>query len=439
MIATTAIPAPAEAASDMGPNYGSDWLRQQRRQAAETFHKIGFPAVTHEDWRLTNVAALHNVNFRRPDHGNRPTPAQLAGLSMKALGAQEMVFVNGNFAPELSNLAGKVEVLTLRNALGKHADRVQLFLGRELPPDSNGFSAMNLAGFADGSFIYLPAEQGNAGLVHLLWVTSGHDYPVVVQPRNLVLIGANTHATIVQSYASFSTSPTLCNTALEMVVGKGARVELITWQRENNHASHIANDAIDLHERATVQSLVINTGGQLVRNNLTVRLSEPFAEAILNGLTLASGDQHIDNHTLLDHLRENCPSHELYKYLLGGKAGGVFRGKILVRPNAQKTDSKQTSKTILLSDDAVMNSQPQLEIYADDVKCTHGSTTGPLDDEQLFYLQSRGVPAVEAGALLTYAFARDVLLRIWHTGMREYLEEVISGELHRLHLDQTKS
>ena len=439
MIATTVIPAPIGTVPETGPDYGLDWLRQRRGQAAATFDKIGWPSVTHEDWRLTNVAALRAMNFQRPDRRHMPTAEQFAGLSLKSLGAQEIVFVDGQFTPELSSLTGAVELLPFREALDKHADRMQAFLGRQLLPESNGFSAMNLAGFTDGAFIYLPAAQDHSGLVHVLWVTGNHDNPVVVQPRNLLLVGANARATIVQSYASFSRSPALCNTALEMIVGQGARVELITWQRESDNAFHIANDVMDLHEHSTVQSLVVHAGGHLVRNNLTVRLTEPGAEAILNGLTFAAGKQHIDNHTLLDHLRENCPSHELYKYLLGGEASGVFRGKILVRPNAQKTDSKQTSKTILLSEEAVMNSQPQLEIYADDVKCTHGSTTGPLDDEQLFYLRSRGVPAVEARALLTYAFARDVLLRIWHDGMREYMEKFIAGELHRLHLDQAKT
>ena len=439
MTATTTSPDNTGICSSMGPSYGMPWLQQRRSEAAEVFERIGLPPVTHEDWRLTNTAQIAKSNFSTPDTGGALTPEQLGGLCLKKLGAQQMVFVDGKFSPEFSSHGGKVEVLTIRQGMEKHGDRVQRFLAREMPAQANGFSAMNLAAFEDGAFIYLPPDQGEMGLVHLLWITSSHDQPVVVHPRNLLIIGSNTHITLVQSYAGFSSQPTLCNAVTEMVVGKGAKVELIKLQRESDAAFHIANEAIHMHEQAQVQSLVVNTGGHLVRNNMTVHLAEPFAQATLNGLTLASGDQHIDNHTMLDHARENCPSHELYKHLLGGRAGAVFRGKILVRPDAQKTDSKQTSKTILLSDDAVMNSQPQLEIYADDVKCTHGSTTGPLDDEQLFYLRSRGVAAADAGALLTYAFARDVLLRIWHTGMREYLEDFVAAELHRLHLDQAES
>jgi Fe-S cluster assembly protein SufD len=183
----------------------------------------------------------------------------------------------------------------------------------------------------------------------------------------------------------------------------------------------------------------MSTGALLVRNNLAVHLAEPFGEATLNGLTISSGHQKVDNHTTLDHAAENCPSHELYKSLLGGSSGGVFRGKILVRPGAQKTDSKQTSRTMLLSDDAVMNSQPQLEIYANDVKCTHGSTTGPIDEEQLFYLQSRGVTAAQARSLLTYAFAGDVLNRIIHPVVREFVSAYTSECLHRLHIDAVGS
>ena len=439
MIATTTSPDKPKAHSVMGSHYGAPWLQQRRSEAAETFDNIGLPPVTHEDWRLTNTAQIAKINFSTPGDGTELNAEQLGGLCLKKLGAQQMVFVDGKFSSELSSQGGAVEVLTLRQAMEKHSDRVERFLGREMPAQANGFSAMNLARFEDGAFIYLPPDRGEMGLVHLLWITTGHNQPVVVHPRNLLIIGSNNHITIVQSYASFSSQPTLCNAALEMVVGKGAKVELIKLQRESDTAFHIANEAILVHEHAAVQSLVVNTGGHTVRNNMTVHLAEPFAHATLNGLTLATGNQHIDNHTMLDHARENCPSHELYKNLLGGHASAVFRGKILVRPDAQKTDSKQTSKTILLSDDAVMNSQPQLEIYADDVKCTHGSTTGPLDDEQLFYLRSRGVAAADAGALLTYAFARDVLLRIWHTGIREYLEQFVAAELHRLHLDQAKS
>ena len=439
MTATTTSPEFTRTHAAMGPSYGAPWLQQRRAEAAEVFDRLGLPPVTHEDWRLTNTAQIAKIDFNAPGNIRALTREQLGGLCLKKLGAQQIVFVDGKFSPEFSSPGGKVEVLTLRQGIEKHGDRVQRFLGREMPAQANGFSAMNLAGFEDGAFIYLPPDQGEMGLVHLLWVTSAHDQPVVVHPRNLLIIGSNTQITLVQSYAGFSSQPTLCNAVTEMVIGKGAKVELIKLQRENESAFHVANEAIHVHEHADVQSLVVNTGGHLVRNNMTVHLAEPFAQATLNGLTMAAGNQHIDNHTMLDHARENCPSHELYKHLLGGRAGAVFRGKILVRPDAQKTDSKQTSKTILLSDDAVMNSQPQLEIYADDVKCTHGSTTGPLDDEQLFYLRSRGVAAADAGALLTYAFARDVLLKIWHTGMREYLEEFVAAELHRLHLDQAES
>ncbi len=438
MIATTTGPQSAKPVPVTGQYYGADWLHDMRQRAAETFDALGLPPVTHEEWRLTNTAPIAKINFTVPSGGSTLTPDHIKGLCLKKLGAQQMVFVDGRFAPELSGVDGKVEVLTLRQAMHNHGDRVQRFLSGAMPAEANGFSAMNLAGFEDGAFIYIPPDQGELGLVHLLWVTSRHDHPVMVHPRNLLIIGSNNRATIVQSYAGFSSHSTLCNTVLEMDVGQNAKVELIKLQRESPAAFHIANEAIHLHEHAAMQSLVVNTGGHLVRNNMKVLLAEPFAEATLNGLTLATGDQHIDNHTMLDHARENCPSHEMYKNLLGGHASAVFRGKILVRPDAQKTDSKQTSKTILLSDDAVMNSQPQLEIYADDVKCTHGSTTGPLDEEQLFYLRSRGVAAADAGALLTYAFARDVLLRIWHTGMREYLEEFVAAELHRLHLDQAQ-
>ncbi len=421
-----------------GPNHKAAWLGDIRQSARQHFQRIGLPTTRHEDWRLTNVAPIGKIRFGNPVSPQTATQKDaIRDWSLTSISTHELVFINGEYSPTLSTIGDSAaRVTTLAEAVNEPFWRDSVF-AHEALPQSNGFVALNTAGFTDGAFIQIPADLIIESPIHLLFITTAAAQPTLVQPRICVHVGTRSQVTLVQTYAGTGNQPHLTNAVLELAAETESKTEIIKLQREVDSAYHIAHDVIRLAAKATLQTLSFNTGGAVVRNNLQVRLDGPFAEATLNGITMITGHQHVDNQTLLDHARENCPSHELYKHLLGGQASGVFRGKILVRPDSQKTDSKQTSKTILLSDDAVMDSQPQLEIYADDVKCTHGSTTGPLDDEQLFYLRSRGVNAAQARALLTYAFAGDVLGRVWHPEIKTYLEELVAAELHRLHLDQT--
>ncbi len=427
----------------IGPDYGSRWLADFHQAAAAAFDRIGYPDADDEQWRFINLSPIRKTTFHPAVEPGHVPPQELAKLSLADRGFYELVFVDGMFSPAHSHtgdLADKIELCRFKDAAGKDAQRISPYLGQELSALSNGFAALNSAGFADGLFLNVPAGVAVGRPIHILWLTTRHSRPVVVFPRLSVNACDHAQATVLQTFASLdSDQPVLTNAAVEVVSGRESQLELITVEREASHAFHVTNQAVRVHTGARLQTLTFNSGALLVRNNLHVQLAEPFAQATINGLTISSGHQHVDNHTTLDHARENCPSHELYKSLLAGNAGGVFRGKILVRPDAQKTDSKQTSKTMLLSDDAVMNSQPQLEIYANDVKCTHGSTTGPIDDEQLFYLRSRGVSAVKARSLLTYAFAGDVLNRVLNPVTREFLSELTSDCLHRMHIDAVGS
>ncbi len=427
----------------IGPHHGHKWLEEFHHAGAAAFEKIGWPSTDDEQWRYINITPITQTSFRPAAGPGSADRGELAGVSLAGRGFYELVFVDGHFSPELSeigDLARLIEFQCFHDASGDRTDRIRRYLGHELPAMSNGFAALNTAGFSDGIFLYLLAGVAVQKPIHILWFTTRHARPTVVFPRCLISAGSGSQATIIQSFASLeSDHPPLTNAATEVICGRDSRLELIKLEREAPHAFHVANEAVHVHAGAKFQSLTFNAGALLVRNNMTVYLAEPFGEATLNGLTISSGNQHVDNHTMLDHAAENCPSHELYKSLLAGNAAGVFRGRILVRPDAQKTDSKQTSKTMLLSDDAVMNSQPQLEIYANDVKCTHGSTTGPIDEEQLFYLQSRGVSAARARSLLTYAFAGDVLNRIIHPEVREYISTLTSECLHRMHIESVES
>jgi Fe-S cluster assembly protein SufD len=427
----------------IGPDYGSQWLADFRRAAVAHFDRIGYPSADDEQWRFINLASITQTAFQPVAEPGHIAPQDMAKYSLAGRGCHELTFIDGVFAPAQSHflgLDGLIEFHSIKNAAGGHSERVSRYLGHELPTMSNGFAALNAAGFADGMFLYLPAGVVVDKPIHILWITSRHKRPTVVFPRLLISGCSQSRATVMQTFASLdSDHPVLTNAATEAICGRDSQLELITIEREASHAFHITNQAAHVHAGANVQTLAFNTGALLVRNNLSVHLAEPFAQATINGLVISSGNQRVDNHTLLDHARENCPSHELYKSLLAGNAAGVFRGKILVRPDAQKTDSKQTSKTMLLSDDAVMNSQPQLEIYANDVKCTHGSTTGPIDEEQLFYLRSRGVSEVQARSLLTYAFAGDVLNRVMSPVAREILSQLTADCLRQLHIDAVGS
>jgi Fe-S cluster assembly protein SufD len=336
------------------------------------------------------------------------------------------VFVNGFFAPELSALPAPpagVAVGGLARALETSSEAVEAHLGRHARFEDNPFAALNTAFFRDGAFIALPR---NAVLEEPVWLVflalAAGGAPAVCYPRNLVVAGRASQATLVEVYAGLGEEAYFTNAVTEIVAEDGAVLDHYKLQQEGPAGFHFADTQVRLGRAGNFASHFVGLGGRWVRNEVRALLDAEGGECTLNGLYLAGGTQHMDNHTVIDHAKPRCASHELYKGILEGKARGVFNGKIYVRQDAQKTDAKQTNQTLLLSDDATINTKPQLEIYADDVKCTHGATVGQLDAEALFYLRSRGVGAEEARALLTYAFANDILGRIKVEPLRERLE-----------------
>jgi Fe-S cluster assembly protein SufD len=287
---------------------------------------------------------------------------------------------------------------------------------------------LNTAFLKDGAFIYIPDGVNLEESVHLLFVATGAE-PFLISPRNLVVIGKGSQTSIVESYVSLTDSQYLTNAVTEAAVGDGAVLEHDKLQDESIKAFHVAMIHARLGAKTTFTSNSIALGGAIVRNNVTALLDAEGSECTLNGLSLGTAAQLIDNHTTIDHAKPHCASHELYKAILDGKSRGVFNGKIFVRPQAQKTDAKQTNKTLLLSDEATIDTKPQLEIFADDVKCTHGATVGQLDAEQLFYLRSRGIDETAARDILTFAFASDVVSRVHVDPLRGQLEAVIHQRL----------
>ncbi len=416
---------------------GAAWIEQLRKAGMKRFEQVGFPSRTDEEWRQTNVDAIAKTAFQLP---GEPAEADVRRLheqySFGDDAVCELVFVNGRFSAEFSKidtLSRGVRLASLADEISSDSADVREALGQYAKIDANPFVALNTGFINDGAFLLIGKGQAVERPIHFLYISVPGEGKTVSHPRTLIVAKDNSEATLVESYVG-STGTYLTNAVTEIIVGRDCRIDRNKLQHESLDAYHVATLQVTLGESSVFISHSAGIGSKLLRNDLNVVLNGERADATLNGLVLANGNQLIDNHTLLDHAAPNCTSHELYKYILNGKSTGVFKGKIFVNQIAQKTDSKQTSKCLLLSDDATMNSQPALEIYADDVKCTHGSTTGPVDDDMVFYLRSRGLSLDASRHLLTYAFAADVTRRIKVEPVRRRLENYMAAQ-HGLPLD----
>jgi Fe-S cluster assembly protein SufD len=393
-------------------------IEQIREQAARRFSELGFPTTRNEEWRFTNVAPIAKTQFA--------TAPQVQELVIPANGAPRLVFGNGRYLPELSTqvLPRGVEAISLRTANGAAARH----LGRYASFQDNAFVAWNTSSFEDGAYLHIADGTVIEQPIELLYISTGSDKPVVSHPRSLIVVGRNAHVTIVERYSGAG-AEYLTNAVTEIVAADHAVVDHYKVQLEDERSFHLATTQAQLGRDTNLTSHSITAGGGLVRNDINAVLSEG-TEATVNGFYLASGSQHVDNHTTIDHALPHGVSHELYKGILTGKAGAVFNGKIIVRPGAQKTDAKQTNKNLVLSEDATINTKPELQIHADDVRCTHGATIGQLDPDAIFYMQSRGIAREQARDLLIYAFAREVTDRIKLVPLRTEVEKIIRERLH---------
>jgi Fe-S cluster assembly protein SufD len=410
------------------------WLADLRRAGMARFTEVGFPTTKQEEWRFTNVAPIAKTAFRLATSADDRGAADLvAQYTFGTEAAAELVFVNGHYRSDLSK-AGRlpkgVTLTTLAEAVEGDAEVARVHLGRYADIKANPFVALNTGFLRDGVLLHVGRSVTVEGPIHLMFVSAGAEdgvAPIVSHPRVLIVADANSEATIVKSFVG---TPGLhwCNPVTEVYAAQDARVDHYKLQHDTGDAFHVSTLQVKLERDAQFVSHAATIGGRLTRNDHNVVLAGQGAATTLNGLVILSGTDLCDNHTLLDHAAPNCPSHELFKHVLDGKSTGVFKGKILVRQVAQKTNSKQTSKALLLNDGATIESMPSLEIYADDVKCTHGSTTGPVDEDQVFYLQSRGVTREAARHLLTYAFAADVTRRIKVAPVRARLESFLAAQ-----------
>jgi Fe-S cluster assembly protein SufD len=414
-----------------GASGAPGWLKELRDGGITRFGELGFPTTKQEAWRFTSVAALTETAFELAHPATRIP--QLGEIQPFLLAdGPRLVFVNGFLQRSLSTpFFDGVRLDGLAQALVDTPDLVRQYLGKYAAFADRPFAALNTAFVRDGAFVYVPARLKVEEPLQLLFLTtaSRDGARPVAHPRNLIVLEREARATVVETYASLGDGVYWTNAVTEVVVGDGARVDCYRVQRESDQAYHVA--VTDVHQgrdsRANIHA--VSFGGALARHDLRGTLAGPGGYLILNGLYLLAGEQHADHHTAIDHAAPHCESHEYFNGVLDGRSRGIFNGRIIVRPGAQKTDSKQTNNNLLLSGEAHADSQPQLEIYADDVKCTHGSTVGPLDPKALFYLESRGIGEVEARRLMTYGFAAEILNRMDVAPLRDQLDRIVRDRL----------
>ena len=412
---------------------GIPWLAELRRKAIGHFAVVGFPTRRDEDWKYTSLTALHG-DFDCEVVG-RPWPSEQPrdGTIDRGIGDpawSRLAFVNGvaMSGPTIASRPHQPWASSLAAAIVTEP-AVEETIGHLARFDANGLVALNTAFFRDGAFIAVPAGANVSAPIQLVYASSTDGSPVASHPRNLVILGPGSSATLVETYTGVCDAAALTNAVTEVVLGDGAVLTHCKIVLGGAGASHVGTTSVLQGRLSAYKSLVLSFGGDLVRNDLRVVLSEEGADCTLMGVYVGSGSEHVDNHTVIVHAAPHGSSRQVYKGILDERAHGVFNGKIFVRPGAQKTDARQTNKNLLLSSDASVDTKPQLEILADDVKCAHGATVGQLDPEKLFYLKSRALGGDAARSLLTYGFAAEILDGIRPTSLRSHVTALLA---HRL-------
>ncbi|TAH39999.1 MAG: Fe-S cluster assembly protein SufD [Bacteroidetes bacterium] len=412
---------------------GNGVLSGIRRDAIDQFSILGFPTTKHEEWKYTNVAPIVKNNFQTASNALSLKEEDIRPFLLTGKDSIRLVFENGRFNQALSvipdlakgviigNLAAHCENPLAKEHLAKHASYNQA-----------SFIALNTAFVNEGAFISIPESIVLEQTIHLIYVHDTRNAPVIMYPRNLIIAGKHSKVKIAETYHSIGEiHPGLTNSVTEIVVGENSSVEFDKIQHEHSSSNHISHTEAVQAKNSVFSICTVTLGGNVVRNNLHIQLMGENCETHLNGLYITQDKQLVDNHTLVDHAKPNCVSNELYKGIMDDHSQGVFNGKVLVRQDAQKTNAYQSNKNILLSDDASINTKPQLEIFADDVKCSHGATTGKLDEEALFYLRSRGIGEQKAKAFLNIAFAADVINKIGIESLRDRLMQLIELRLNK--------
>ncbi|HEX4484954.1 MAG TPA: Fe-S cluster assembly protein SufD [Terriglobales bacterium] len=406
------------------------WLKKLREDAFARFCETGFPTTHDEDWRFTNVAAIAKAPFKLAEKST-VSESDLQPWRLENATAQ-LVFVDGQFVRGLSRFTtfpASVVVSGLKEEIINNAQALEAHLGRYLNQERDPFVALNTAFAEDGAFVHVGRGVSLDAPIHVLFVSTKTDAPRMMHPRNLLIFEQESQATVIEEYISLGRGTVLCNTATELFAGENANVSHFMLEREHGEAFNISTLRLQLERSANVSSHSLLLGGSLVRNNIHPVLAGEGGECLINGLFVGDGTQHLDNYMHVEHAAPHCASRQFYNGILDGKSHGVFHGRIVVHKDAQKTDAKQTNRNLLLSDDAQIDTKPQLEIYADDVKCTHGATIGQIEENALFYLRSRAIDEVSARRMLLMAFASECLDRMKPGIARDHSERLIQEHL----------
>jgi Fe-S cluster assembly protein SufD len=404
------------------------WVRDLRRAGLARFQDLGFPSRRDEGWKYTDVSPIAKRRFEIPaaaaDDAHR---AEVEAAVFPDLDAHRLVFVNGRFCASLSTAESipGVRLQNLDRALTQEPDRLQTAITEHVRGQLSGFAALNAAFLHDGAAIEVADDVVVEHPIHLLFLSVPEDRPVAIHPHVLMVAGAASRAVVIEHHLGIDGAENFTNVASLFSLSANAEVEHYKLQQDSAASFHISSTRVEQHSSSRFASHNVDLGGRLVRNDLRIELLEPDAEVLLNGLYLATGRQHVDNHTTVGHRSPRTTSQQCYKGILNGRARAVFNGKVMVHPDAQKTDAQQENHNLLLSVHAEIDTKPELEIYADDVKCSHGTTVGFLDANSLFYLRSRGLAEEVARGLLTFAFAEDVVTRMKLQPLRNRIERAV--------------
>ena len=411
----------------------NDWFSKQRQSAFDIFQESGFPNTRVEDWKYTDVKPIAKNTFSNITESNVASDNnEIDEILIKDLDCVNLVFINGAYSEKYSdikNISNKIVIKSMADALINDESLLKKHLTKHINQELSSFTALNTAFIQDGAYINISANTNIDKPINITYISRDSNHPFATHPRNLIVMGENSNATVIENYVGSGKVNYFTNSVTETVLLQGAVLKHYKIQQEGSSAFHIASLNTSQSKDSRFESHLVSIGGALVRNNINASLNEEGAEIIMNGLYMTEDVQHVDNHTRVDHLKPHTQSHQNYRGVLNGKSRGVFNGKVVVHPQAQKIEAYQNNANLLLSDDAEIDTKPELEIYADDVKCTHGATVGQLDDDMLFYLRSRAVDEKTARSLLTYAFADEVISEINIKEIQNKLERLIIGRL----------
>tara|TARA_B100000029_G_scaffold516253_2_gene628138 strand:- start:159483 stop:160835 length:1353 start_codon:yes stop_codon:yes gene_type:complete len=410
------------------------WLSDLRTKAMKEFRRIGMPIVRElsfplkEDWIYTDLKKIGESSYQTTPIGGQVDGNTLGSFEFGDNDWHRLVIINGVYSPEnskLTKLPRGTIISRLSDAILENPELVHQHLGQYADYRQSGLTALNTALFEDGLFVCIPDGEIVENPIHVHYVTTESEKSLALQPRTLVVTGKSTNLRLVESYSGMTESFYLTNAVTEISVESEGSIDHYRINREGAGAGHLSTTQFHLESNSHISSFNMTLGGELTRNDTNARLAGERSVVRMNGLYLISGSQHVDNHTAMDHVVPNCNSYEVYKGILGGRSRGVFNGKVFVHQDAQETDAKQLNKNLIISSGATIHTKPQLEIYADQVKCTHGATVGQLNEDQIFYLRSRGLSYDMACQLLTYGFAADLISRLQLDAVRSSLDSLL--------------